>query len=131
MSVATAIAAIAHPTGRRRAVDEVARLRAQSLSLVVLVWHLMRRLVEATAARDAANAKISQLGEVEAQLAETTQHATRLEAEVTALRAQLANTNAVSDRPAYAAVTETQEIQIIASAGKVWPLSEAAARGLL
>lgn len=122
---------ISRPPRAHRAVDEVVRLRHRLAKARAGLGLLRHQLDEANAARDAANAKVSQLGEVEAQLAETTQRATRLEAEVTALRAQLANTNAVSDRPAYAAVTETQEIQIIASAGKVWPLSEAAARGLL
>ncbi|MFK0222846.1 hypothetical protein ACIQWN_32220 [Streptomyces vinaceus] len=116
--------------GQHRAIDEVARLRTQMYPLLVYVAWLIGKLREATTARDAANAKVSRLGEVEAQLAETTQRADALTAEVTALRAQLANACAVSDRPARAAVTATQPIPIVASAG-VWPLSEAAARGLL
>ncbi|MEU8839996.1 hypothetical protein AB0D97_12815 [Streptomyces roseus] len=121
---------IARPHGRHRAVDEVTRLRRQMFPLIVLIVDLMRRLVEATAARDAANAKASRLGDAELRAAEATQRADALAAEVTALNAALANATAVSDRPARAAVTETQPIPIVRSAS-VWPLGEAAARGLL
>ncbi|MFF4848740.1 hypothetical protein [Streptomyces sp. NPDC001194] len=118
------LADIVRPHGRHRAVDEVARLRTLNLSLLVLLWHLMRRLVEATAARDAANAKVSFLGEVAAQAAEATQRADRLEAEVIALRAQLANNRKAGSLAAHPAVTDTQWIPVLT-------LPDAAAKGAL
>lgn len=104
---------ISRPPRAHRAVDEVVRLRhllAKAHAGLGLMHH---RLHEATAARDAANAKVSRLGEVEAQLAETTQYATHLEAEVIALRSQLANSRKVGALTAHPAVTETQPIPVL------------------
>jgi hypothetical protein len=104
---------IARPSGLHRAVDEVHRLR-HLLAKAHAGLGLMRdQLDQAHAARDAANAKVSQLGEVTAQLAETTQHADALEVEVTALRSQLANTRKVGSLAAHPAVAETQPIPVL------------------
>lgn len=116
------LADIVRPGGRHRAVDEVARLRQQMYPLLILVCWLMGKLREATAARDAANAKVSRLGEVEAQLAETTRYAEALEAEVLALRSQLANSRKAGALTAHPAVAETQWIPVVT-------LPEAAAKG--
>lgn len=124
MSVATAIAAITHPTGKRRAVDEVTRLRSQLVPLLILICDLSRRLAIATAGWDAANAKASQLGDVELRAAEATQRADALEREVTALRSQLANTRKVGDLGQHPAVTETQAMPVLT-------LSDAARLGYL
>lgn len=110
-------------SGRHRAVDEVARLRVLSAQLLLLTCWLIVQLTRSTA-------KASRCSVAEEQAAEATRKAEGLEAEVTALQAELANARGVSDRPARAAVTETQEMRIIRSAN-VWPLPEAAARGLL
>ncbi|MFE3583742.1 hypothetical protein [Streptomyces vinaceus] len=50
--------------------------------------------------------------------------------EIQSLRAALANATSVSDRPARAAVTETQPIPVV-STSPVWPLNEAHRRGYL
>lgn len=114
-----------------RAVDEVDRLRHLLAKAHAGLGLMRHQLDQANAARDAANAKVSRLGDAELRAAEATHRADTLAAEVIALRSQLANVNVVSDRPARAAVTETQPIPIVASTGTVWPLGEAAARGLL
>lgn len=110
------LADIVRPHGRHRAVDEVARLRAQSLSLVVLVCHLMRRLVEATAARDAANAKASRLGDAELRAAEATRRLEAQTAELRELRAFKANATRVGDLKSHPAVAETQPIPVVSLA---------------
>lgn len=79
---------IARPSGRHRAVDEVTRLRQQLLALALLTASLYRRLAQATAARDAANAKASRLSEIEEYAAEVTRERNRL-------RAALANATSV------------------------------------
>lgn len=118
------LADIVRPHGRHRAVDEVARLRQQIHLLLLLICWLVVQLAQATA-------KASRCSVAEEQAAEATRRTRELKAEVTALNAALANALVVSDRPARAAVTETQPIPIVASTGTVWPLGEAAARGLL
>lgn len=127
MSVATAIAAIAHPTGRRRAVDEVDRLRAQMRLLLFLIWWLAVQLAQAAT-------KASRCSVAEEQAAEATRRADSLEAEVTALRSQLANVRKRGDLPSHPAVTETQPIPVVAKpAAEYVPmrLSAAAEAGLL
>lgn len=113
MSVATAIAAIAHPKGQHRMADENARLQYRLDKSSAANAELRRRLAEATHARDAANAKVSRLGEVEAQAAEATHRADTLTAEVIALRSQLANTRKAGDLTSHPAVTETQWIPVV------------------
>jgi multidrug efflux pump subunit AcrA (membrane-fusion protein) len=115
---------IARPSGLHRAVDEVLRLRYLLDKAKAGNTELRRRLLEATTARDAANAKASQLGDAELRAAEATQRADNLEREVTALRSQLANSRKVGDLPAHPAVTETQRIP-------VFTLPEANERGHL
>lgn len=122
---------IARLPRKHRAVDEVARLRESMAEAAVRYADLSRRYAEATTARDRANAKANRLSGIEETAVEATQRADALEAEVKALQAALANATAVSDRPARAAVTETQPIPVVTSTGTVWPLGEARARGLL
>jgi hypothetical protein len=100
-------------TGQHRMVDENTRLEHRLDKSSAANGELRRRLAEATEARDAANAKVSYLGEIEAQLAATTQRADSLEVEVTALRSQLANMRKVSDLGAHSAVTATQPIPVL------------------
>ncbi|MFE2850638.1 hypothetical protein ACFXJO_05820 [Streptomyces lavendulae] len=121
---------IARPVGRHRAADEVARLREALAEAAVRYTDLSRRYAEATAARDAANAKANRLSEAEENAAEATRQLADREAEIAALKAALANATAVSDRPARSAVVETQPIPIVESRA-IWPLGEAATRGLL
>lgn len=107
-----------------RAVDEVDRLRHLLAKAHAGLGLMRHQLDQATAARDAANAKVSRLGEVEAQAAEATHRADTLAAEVIALRSQLANTRKAGDLTSHPAVTETQPIPILT-------LPEAAERGHL
>ncbi|MEV6580198.1 hypothetical protein AB0M92_18770 [Streptomyces sp. NPDC051582] len=102
--------------GQHRAVDEVARLRAQMYPLLVLVAWLIGKLREATAARDTANAKVSRLGEIEAQLAETTHQLTVQTAELRELRAFKANHSRTGDLRNHPAVAETQPIPVVSLA---------------
>lgn len=104
---------IARPAGRHRAADEVARLRESLAEASVRYADLSRRYAEATAARDAANAKASRLRDAQLRAAEATRQLADRDAEITALKAALANVTAVSDRPARAAVTETQPIPVL------------------
>lgn len=104
---------IVRPHGRHRAVDEVIRLRRQMFPLIVLVVDLMRRLVEATAARDAANAKASQLRDAQHRAAEATHTLKAQTAELLELRAFKANATKVSDLGAHPAVAETQPIPVL------------------
>jgi len=121
---------IGRPGGRHRAADEVARLRESLAEAAVRYADLSRRYAEATAGWDTANAKVSRLRDVQLRAAEATRQLADRDAEITALKAALANATAVSDRPARAAVTATHPIPIVESRA-VWPLGEAAARGLL
>ncbi|KOU20923.1 hypothetical protein ADK52_25355 [Streptomyces sp. WM6372] len=116
----------------------MARLRQQMYPLLVLVCHLMRRLVEATAARDAANAKASQLGDAELRAAEATRRLQAQTAELRELRAFKANATKVGDLATHPAVTETQPIPILSQPASTNPaeyapmrLSAAAEAGLL
>lgn len=113
MSVATAIAAIAHPTGRHRAADEVLRLRSQLVPLLILICDLSRRLAVAMAGWDAANAKANRLSDVEEIAAEATQTLRAQTAELLELRAFHANATAVGDLAAHPAVAETQPIPVL------------------
>jgi hypothetical protein len=113
VSVATAIAAIAHPTGRRRAVDEVLRLRSQLVPLLILICDLSRRLAVAVAGWDAANAKANRLGDAESRAAEAMRQLQAQTAELRELRAFKANATAVSDLGAHPAVAETQPIPVL------------------
>lgn len=124
MSVATAIAAIAHPKGRHRAADEVVRLRSQLVPLLILICDLSRRLAVAVAGWDAANAKVSRLSGIEETAAETTRQLREQTAELLELRAFHANATAVSDLGQHPAVTETQAIPVLT-------LSDAARWGYL
>lgn len=103
----------ARGSGQRRMVDENTRLQHRLEKSSAANGELRRRLAEASGARDAANAKVSRLDEIEAQLAETTRYADSLKAEVTALRSALANARKVSDLPTHPAVTETQPIPVL------------------
>lgn len=125
------ILGIARPTGKRRAVDEVDRLRAQMRLLVFLLWWLAVQLAQAAA-------KASRCSEAEEQAAEATQRADALEAEVTALRSQLANVRKRGDLAAHLAVAETQPIPVVTAPRSTSPaeyvpmrLSAAAEAGLL
>lgn len=113
MSVATAIAAITHPTGKRRAADEVLRLRSQLVPLLILICDLSRRLAIATAGWDAANAKVNRLSGVEEIAAEATQKLREQTAELRELRAFHANATAVSDLGQHPTVTATQPIPVL------------------
>ncbi|MFD5508955.1 hypothetical protein ACFWIB_14430 [Streptomyces sp. NPDC127051] len=115
---------IARPQRQHRAVDEVNRLRHLLAKAHAGLGLMRHQLDQATAARDAANAKVSYLGEVEAQAAEATQRADALEAEVLALRSQLANTRKAGALTAHPAVTDTQWIPVLT-------LPDAAAKGVL
>lgn len=99
--------------GQHRMVDENTRLQYRLDKSSAANGELRRRLADATDARDAANAKVSYLGEIAAQLAETTHRADSLEVEVTALRSALANARKVGDLPAHPAVTETQAMPTV------------------
>lgn len=126
----------ARPKGQHRMADENTRLQYRLDKSSAANDELRRRLAEATTARDTANAKVSYLGEIEAQLAATTHRADALEREVTALRSQLANTRKVGDLSAHPAVTETQSMPAVskpASPAEYVPmrLSAAAEAGLL
>ncbi|MCY0916973.1 hypothetical protein OS965_02130 [Streptomyces sp. H27-G5] len=121
---------IARPGGRHRVLDRLLLVEHCLAKSAAANGELRRRLTEATAARDTANAKASQLRDAEIRAAEATQQLADRDAEIAALKAQLANVTAVSDRPARAAATETQPIPVVTSKA-VWPLGEARARGLL
>lgn len=138
MSVATAIAAITHPTGRHRAADEVLRLRSQLVPLLILICDLSRRLAVAMAGWDAANAKANRLSSIEEIAAEATRQLQAQTVELLELRAFKANATAVSDLGAHPAVTETQPIPVVSkpassSTAEYVPmrLSAAAEAGLL
>jgi hypothetical protein len=104
---------IARPSGLHRAVDEVHRLR-HLLAKAHAGLGLMRyQLDQANAGRDAANAKVSELGEVTAQLAEATQQLRAQTAELRELRAFYANATKVGDLTAHPAVAETQPIPVL------------------
>lgn len=129
---------IARPSGLHRAVDRVRELREALAEAAVRYADLSRRFAEATAARDAANAKASRLGDAELRAAEATQRADNLEAEVTALRSQLANSRKTGDLGQHPAVTETQPIPVVSHLASANPaeyvpmrLSDAAEAGLL
>ncbi|MFK0045466.1 hypothetical protein ACIQU4_15335 [Streptomyces sp. NPDC090741] len=104
---------ISRPPRAHRAVDEVVRLRHLLARAHAGLGLMRRQLDAATAGWDTANAKVSQLGEIEAQLAETTQRADAFEAEARALRSQLANARKVSGLAAHPAVAETQPIPVV------------------
>lgn len=104
---------IARPGGRHRVLDRLLLLEHRLAKSTAANGELRRRLLEATTARDTANAKASQLGDAELRAAEATQRADNLEREVTALRSQLANARKVGDLPAHPAVTETQAIPVL------------------
>lgn len=104
---------IARPVRRHRAVDEVERLRHRLAKAYAGLGLMRCQLDQATAARDAANAKVSRLGEVEAQLAETTRQLNAQTAELRELRAFYANATKVSDLGSHPAVTETQPIPVL------------------
>lgn len=103
---------IARTSGRHRALDEVLRLRYLLDKAKAGNSELRRRLHEATAARDTANAKASHLRDVELQATEVTRQLEAQTAELLALRAFKANATKVSDLTAHMAVTETQPIPV-------------------
>ncbi|GAA3384373.1 hypothetical protein [Streptomyces racemochromogenes] len=104
---------IARPSGRHRVLDRLLQLEHLLARERAATGELRRRLVEATEARDAANAKASRLGDAVIREAEATQRATALEAEVTALRSQLANHRKTGTLAAHPAVAETQPIPVL------------------
>lgn len=107
---------IARPSGVHRAADEVVRLRHKLARSEAGRTELRRRLDEATAARDSANAKASRLEDIEMHAAGVTQERDALHAEVLTLRAELANATAVSSLPArevWPSGEDTQPIRVI------------------
>ncbi|MEU7066945.1 hypothetical protein [Streptomyces sp. NPDC046161] len=104
---------MARPSGLHRAVDEVHRLRRLLDKAHAGNAELRRRLDEATGARDAANAKASQLRDAQIQAAAVTQQLQAQTAELQELRAFYANATKVGDLTAHPAVAETQPIAVL------------------
>ena len=104
---------IARPSGMHRAVDEVLRLRYLLDKARAGNTELRHRLGEATAARDTANAKASQLRDAEIRAAEATRQLQAQTAELRSLRAFHANATKVGDLGQHPAVTETQPIPVL------------------
>lgn len=99
--------------GQHRAVDRVIQLEAALDQERARSADLWRQLDTAKDGWDAANAKASQLRDAQLRAAEATRQLADRDAEIAALKAALANVTAVSDRPARAAVTETQPIPVV------------------
>ena len=108
--------AIARPSGLHRAVDEVNRLRRLLARSEAGRTELRRRLAEAVAAEDTANAKASRLEDALEIAAGVTQERDALLAELAALRAELATATAVSSLPArevWPSGEDTQPIRVV------------------
>ncbi len=88
---------IARPRGQHRAIDRVTVLEHQLAKAQAGIRLLQARLAEANEARDAANAKASQLED----------------ALLVAVEATRQNTTAVSSLTAHPAVTDTQPIAVV------------------
>lgn len=104
---------IARPGGRHRALDRLLLLEHRLAKSTAANGELRRRLAEATTARDTANAKASQLRDVELRAAEATQQLMTQTAELLELRAFYANATKVGDLGQHPAVTETQPIPVL------------------
>lgn len=104
---------IARPRGQHRAIDRVAQLERDLAQAAAIEADLRYRLAIATAGWDTANAKASQLRDVELRAAEATRQLQAQTAELYELRAFYANATKVSSLSLHPAVAETQPIPVL------------------
>jgi len=107
---------IARPSGTHRAVDRLVVLQHRLMKAHAGLGLLRHQLDEATAARDAANAKVNRLGDAELRAAEATRQLQAQTAELRELRAFKANATKVGDLSSHPAVADTQPIPTVSLA---------------